>query len=176
MEGKPVSDLVFIVFDDEPKAEEVRNKVLDLQKEYLIEIEDAVIATRGEDGRIKLNQLLHPTTYGALSGAFWGMLIGWIFFMPFIGAAFGAAGGALGGAMTDVGINDEQMRQDARNALTPGKAGLFLLIRKMTTDKVLDDLKGEGGTVISTSFDHAKEEALKAALAAHVPPAPAKEG
>ena len=54
--------------------------------------------------------------------------------------------------------------------MTPGKAGLFLLIRKMTTDKVLDDLKGEGGTVISTSFDHAKEEALKAALAAHVRP------
>ena len=174
-QGAIKSDLVFIVFDNEAKAEEVRNKVLGLQKDYLIEIEDAVIAIRDENGHIKLNQLLHPTAYGAVSGAFWGMLIGWIFFMPFIGAAFGAAGGALGGAMTDVGINDNQMREDARKALTPGKAGLFLLIRKMTTDKVLDDLKGEGGTVISTSFDHAKEESLKAALAAHVP-APAKEG
>ena len=168
-----MSDLVFIAFDSEAKAEAVRDKVLDMQKEYLISVEDAVIATRDDQGRIKLNQLFHPAASGALSGAFWGMLIGWIFFLPFVGAAAGAAGGAIGGALTDVGINDDQMRKDAQAALTPGKAGLFLLIRKMTTDKVLDDLKGVGGTVISTSFDHAKEEALKEALAGRIPTAPA---
>ena len=168
-----MSDLVFIVFDTEAKAEEVRAKVLDMQKEYLIDVEDAVIATRDDNGRIKLNQLMHPTASGALSGAFWGMLIGWIFMLPFVGAAAGAAGGAIGGALTDVGINDDQMKQDAQAALTPGKAGLFLLIRKMTTDKVLDDLKGVGGTVIRTSFDHAKEEALREALAGKVPTPPA---
>ena len=168
-----MSDLVFIVFDSEAKAEEVRAKVLDLQKDYLIEVEDAVIAHRDDKGRIKLNQLMHPTTSGALSGAFWGMLVGWIFMLPVVGAAVGAAGGALGGALTDVGINDDQMRQEAQAALTPGKAGLFLLIRKMTTDKVLEDLKGVGGTVIRTSFDHAKEQALQAALSGQVPAPPA---
>lgn len=168
-----MSDLVFIAFDNEQQAEEVRTKILELQQEYLIDIGDAVIATRDEKGRIKLNQLFHTTGAGALSGAFWGMLIGWIFFLPFVGAAAGAAGGALGGALTDVGINDDQMRQDAQAALTPGKAGLFLLIRKMTTDRVLDDLKGLGGTVIRTSFDHAKEEALKEALAGKIPALPA---
>ena len=168
-----MSDLVFIVFDSEAEAEDVRTKVLDMQKDYVISVEDAVIATRDDKGRIKLNQLMHPAAAGALSGAFWGMLIGWIFFLPFVGAAAGAAGGALGGALTDVGINDDQMRQDAQAALTPGKAGLFLLIRKMTTDRVLDDLKGLGGTVIRTSFDHAKEEALKEALAGKIPALPA---
>ena len=79
------------------------------------------------------------------------------------------AGGALGGALVDVGINDQDMKQQANEALKPGTAGLFLLIRKMTTDKVLEDLKGAGGTVIRSSFDHAKENALRAALAAHVP-------
>ena len=161
-----MSDLVFIAFDSEAKAEEVRSKVLEMQREYLIEIEDAVIATRDDKGRIKLNQLMHPTATGAVSGAFWGMLIGWIFFLPVVGAAVGAASGALGGALVDVGINDNQMREEAQAALTAGKAGLFLLIRKMTTDKVLDDLKGVGGTVIRTSFDHAKENELRAALAA----------
>jgi uncharacterized membrane protein len=156
---------VFIAFDSEAKAEEVRAKILDMQKEYLIDIGDAVIATRDADGRIKLNQLFHTTTAGALSGAFWGMLIGWIFLMPFIGAAVGMAGGALGGAFTDIGINDNQMKQAAQQSLTPGKAGLFLLIRKMTTDKVLADLKGVGGTVVRTSFDHTKEDELRAALA-----------
>jgi uncharacterized membrane protein len=164
-----MSDLVFIVFDSEEKAEEVRSKILDMSKEYLIDVGDAVIATRDQRGRVKLNQLMHTTAAGALSGAFWGMLIGWIFLMPLVGAALGAAGGAVGGAMTDVGMNDRQMKQAARDAMQPGKAGLFLLIRKMTTDKVLADLKGVGGTVIRTSFDHAKEEALKEALAGHLP-------
>ena len=168
-----MSDLVFIVFDSEAKAEEVRSKVLEMQREYLIEVEDAVIATRDDKGRIHLNQMVNTTATGAVSGALWGTLIGWIFLMPVVGAAVGAASGALGGALTDVGINDNQMRADAQAALTPGKAELFLLIRKVTADKVLEDLRGVGGTVIRTSFDHAKEEALKAALAGTAPAAPA---
>ena len=163
-----MSDLVFIAFDTEKHAEEVREKVLAMQKEYLIDVEDAVIAVRDENGRVKLNQLLHPTATGALSGAFWGMLVGWIFMLPLAGAAVGAAGGALGGALVDVGINDDDMRRQANEALKPGTAGLFLLIRKMTTDKVLEDLKGVGGTVVRTSFDNAKEEALREALAGHI--------
>jgi uncharacterized membrane protein len=73
-----------------------------------------------------------------------------------------------------VGINDQEMKTQANEALKPGTAGLFLLIRKMTTDKVLEDLKGIGGTVIRTSFDHAKENALKEALAGHVLTEPVK--
>ena len=170
-----MSDLVFIAFDSEKKAEEVRDKVLEMSKEYVIDIGDAVIVTRDEKGRVKLNQFMHPAAGGAVSGAFWGMLIGWLFAMPLAGAAFGAAGGALGASLVDVGINDQDMKRQANEALKPGAAGLFLLIRKMTTDKVLEDLKGVGGTVIKTSFDHAKEEALKEALKPHLPPAePAK--
>ena len=96
-----------------------------MQREYLIEVEDAVVVTRDDSGRVKLNQLMHPAAAGALSGAFWGMLIGWIFFLPFVGAAAGAAGGALGGALTDVGINDDQMRQEAQAALTPARPACF---------------------------------------------------
>ena len=44
-------------------------------------------------------------------------------------------------------------------------AGLFLLIRKLTADKVLEDFKGVGGTVIRSSFSHEQEEKLQAALA-----------
>ena len=171
-----MSDLVFIAFESEKHAEEVREKVLEMQREYLIEVEDAVIAVRDENGRVKLNQLIHPARTGAVSGAFWGMLIGWLFLMPVAGAAVGAAGGALGGSLVDVGINDDDMKRQANEALKPGTAGLFLLIRKMTTDKVLEDLKGVGGTVIRTSFDNAKEEALRKALEAPAqpPPSPAQ--
>lgn len=159
-----MSDLVFIAFDSEQKAEEVRERVLGMQREYLIEVGDAVIAVRDENGRVKLNQLVSTTAAGAASGAMWGALIGLIFMMPLAGAAVGAAGGALGGALTDVGINDDDMKRQANEALKPGTAGLFLLIRKMTTDKVLEDLKGVGGTVIRSSFDHALEAKLQQAL------------
>jgi uncharacterized membrane protein len=67
-----------------------------MQKEYLIEMTDAVIAVKDDKGRVKLNQLLNTTAVGAVSGTFWGTLIGLIFLMPLAGAALGAAGGAIG--------------------------------------------------------------------------------
>jgi uncharacterized membrane protein len=160
-----MSDLVVIVYPTEAKAEEMREKLLTLQKEYLIEIGDAVIAVKHQDGQVKLNQLLNTTAMGAASGGFWGMLIGLIFMMPLLGAALGAASGALGGALTDFGINDTFMK-DLSASLQPDNAALFVLIRKMTGDKVLEAIKGTGGVVLKTSLDHSKEQALRDALAA----------
>ena len=159
-----MSDLIVVVFPTEAKAEEVRQKLLGMQKEYLIELDDAVIAVKDDKGRVKLNQLLNTTKTGAVSGTFWGTLIGLIFLMPLAGAALGAASGAIGGALTDVGINDKWMK-DTASAIEPGTAALFVLVRKVTGDKVLEGLKGEGGTVLKTSLDHTKEAALRAALA-----------
>src|ERR1700682_496420 len=159
-----MADLVEIAFPSEEKAEQVRQKLLGMQKEYLIELSDAVIAVKQPNGHVKLNQLFNPTAAGAVSGTFWGALIGMIFLMPLAGAAIGAASGAIGGPLADVGINDQLMK-DAAQSLQSGNAALFLLIRKMTTDKVLAALRGEGGTVLHTSFDETKEEALRAALA-----------
>lgn len=161
-----MSDLVFIGFPTEQKAEEIRHKVLELQREYLIELGDAVVVVKDAQGRIKLNQLMNMTAAGAATGALWGTLIGFIFLMPLLGTALGAASGALGGKFSDFGIDDKFMKE-AAGALQPGTAGLFLLIRKMTADKVLADLKGSGGTLIRTSFDETKEAAIRAALADH---------
>jgi uncharacterized membrane protein len=107
--------------------------------------------------------LLNTTATGAVSGTFWGALIGLILLMPLVGAAIGAASGAIGGALTDVGINDRWIK-DVAVAIQPGTAALFLLIRKVTADKVLEGIRGEGGTVMRTSLDHTKEAALQAAL------------
>lgn len=159
-----MADLVFIAYPTEAKAEEVRKRVLELQKEYLIELGDAVVVVKDPAGQIKLNQLVNTTAAGAMSGAVWGALIGLIFLNPLLGSAVGAASGALGGKLTDVGISDAFMK-DAASALQPGTAGLFLLIRKITADKVLADLKGSGGVVMKTSYDETKEATLRAALA-----------
>ncbi|WP_373504702.1 DUF1269 domain-containing protein [Aestuariivirga sp.] len=163
-----MSDLVFIAFPSEQRAEEVREKVLEMQKEYLIDLGDAVVAVKDDKGRIKLNQLMNTTAAGAASGAMWGSIIGLLFLNPLLGAAVGAGSGALGGKLTDVGINDQFMK-DSASALRPGTAGLFLLIRKMTADKVLVYLNGLGGTVMKTSFDETKEGELRKALAGQSP-------
>jgi uncharacterized membrane protein len=160
-----MSDLVVIVYETEAKAEEMRKKVFDLQKEYLIELGDAAIAVKQPDGNVKLNQLLNTTAAGAASGGLWGLLIGMIFLNPLLGVALGAASGALSGALSDYGVNDKFMK-GLSESLKPGNAALFLLIRKVTGDKVLEAVKGTGGTVLKTSLDDSKEKALRDALAA----------
>ena len=159
-----MSDLLVIEFPTEAKAEEVRQTLLGMQKDYLIELGDAVIATKCDAGQVKLNQLYQPVKAGAVSGLFWGSLVGLLFMMPLVGAAVGAASGALSGKFTDVGINDDFMKE-AGKTLQSGNAALFLLIRKMTADKVLAALHGSGGKVLRSSFDETKEEAIREALA-----------
>jgi uncharacterized membrane protein len=160
-----MSDLLVIAFPTEAEAEAARTRVLGLQKEYLIELGDAVVALKQPDGTVKLNQLFQPVATGAASGALWGSLIGLLFLNPLAGAAIGAASGALGGKLTDLGINDPFMREVGAS-LDSGKAALFLLIRKMTADKVMAALAGEGATIMRSSFDETKEADLQAALAA----------
>jgi uncharacterized membrane protein len=159
-----MSDLVAIVYPTEAKAEEVRQRLLRLQKEYLITISDAVIAVKTDAGGIKLNQLVNTTAMGAMTGSFWGLLIGVIFLNPIIGIALGAASGALGGALTDFGIDDAFMKE-LSGSLHTGNAALFVLIKNMTADKVLKEIKDAGGTVLKTSLDETKEQALRDALA-----------
>jgi uncharacterized membrane protein len=169
-----MSDLVVIVYPSEAKAEEVRQRLLSLQKEYLISINDAVIAVKGADGNVKLNQLVNTTAMGAASGSFWGLLIGLVFLNPLIGVAVGAASGALGGALSDFGINDAFMK-DLSTKIDAGNAALFVLIKNMTADKVLREIQDAGGTVLKTSLDDTKEQKLRDALAkaaAAPPPIP----
>jgi len=166
-----MSDLIVIGYDDKFKAEEMRTQLLKLQKEYLIDLEDAVVAVKDDSGKVKLHQTFNVTAAGALSGGFWGTLIGLIFLNPLIGLAAGAGAGALSGALTDVGINDNFMK-DLAATFKNGSSLLFVLVRKSTPDKVLAEIQGSGGKVIKTSLTHEQEQKLQAALdAGKVPPA-----
>lgn len=162
--GRPQNaQLIVIAYDDQHKAEEARLKFLRLQKDYLIDLEDAVVAVRKPDGKIRLNQSANLTANGAIQGTFWGVLIGILLCNPLLGGAIGAGAGALVGALSDVGIDDQFMRELAE-ALSPGSSALFVLVRVAAQDKVLEALSGAGGKVLKTSLTHADEERLQAAL------------
>ena len=154
---------VAVAYDDMYTAEEVRLRLLRMQKEYLIDLEDAVVAVRDEKGKVKLHQINNMTAAGAVSGSFWGLLIGLIFMNPLLGLAAGAAGGALSGALTDIGIDDNFMKHLAAE-LKPGASVLFVLVKHFTPDKVMVELEGTGGRVLKTSLSHEDEAALQAVL------------
>jgi uncharacterized membrane protein len=160
-----MSTLVVIDYESELKAEEVRIALLKMQKEYLIDLDDAVVVVRDKSGRIRLRQLYNLTAAGAARGGFWGALIGLLFLNPLFGFAIGAAAGAVSGALTDVGIDDNFMRS-LGETLKPGTAALCVLIRQMTPDKVLAEMQKYGGTLIKTNLCNENEAKLRDALAA----------
>ena len=159
-----MADLVLIAYDSEATAEAARKKLLELQSEYLIELGDAVVAVRRDDGTVKLNQLINMTATGAASGAMWGSLVGLLFLNPLLGAAVGAGAGALSGKFSDIGINDQFMK-DAAASLTPGQAALCVIVRKVTADKVLPAMAHFGGKVLRTNLTTEQEQKLQSALA-----------
>ena len=160
-----MSNLVVIGYDGQFKAEEVRLMLLKMQKEYLIDLEDAVVAVKDDKGKVKLHQAVNLTAVGAAGGGFWGALIGLIFLNPLLGLAVGATAGAVSGALTDVGIDDKFMK-DLAETMLPGNSVLFILVRRATPDKVLEELKGTGGKVLKTSLSHDDEAKLQGALSA----------
>ena len=170
-----MSTLVVVSYPTQYKAEEVRLQLLKMQKEYLVDLEDAAIAVKQQDGKVKLHQLYNLTGTGAVSGGFWGLLIGLIFLNPLLGVAVGAGAGAVAGALSDVGINDKFMKELA-DQMQPGHSVLFVLFRSITLDKALEELRGTGGTVIQTSLSHDDEQRLRAALKGQdVPMSPAEQ-
>src|SRR5689334_13102107 len=102
-----MSDLIAVAYPDRPTAENVRRKLAELMTQHVIELEDAVVVTRDEQGKVHLHQTVRPAAQGAAGGALWGGLIGLVFLAPLLGMAVGAAAGGAAGALTDVGISDQ---------------------------------------------------------------------
>ena len=166
-----MSDLVAVAFKGEHTADEVLHKLQALQKEYLIDLEDACIVMRDQAGQVHLKQAINLARMGAatggIQGALWGTLIGLLFLNPLIGmvagAAVGAGSGALAGSLSDYGINDEFIRS-VGSTIEPGSSALFVLVRSVTADRVLPELQPFQGTVLRTSLSNEQEARLQQAL------------
>ncbi len=158
-----MSSLIAVGFKDEFTAEAVMLELRKLQQEHLIDLEDAAIAIRNKEGKVRIKQTQELTTSGAVSGGLWGLLFGFIFFNPLLGWAAGAIAGGVSGALTDIGIDDNFIRE-VGSTITPGTSAIFVLVRKATSDKVLEDLSKFQGTVLKTSLSHEDEAKLQAIL------------
>jgi uncharacterized membrane protein len=144
----------------------MRDALVGLQKQELIALADAAVVVRNEDGKVKVKQANNLVGAGALGGAFWGMLIGLLFFAPWLGLAVGAITGAITGKLSDFGIDDSFIKE-VGETIEPGHSALFLLINRWTEDKVMDALKGFDAEVLRTNLSAEDEAKLKEVFGAH---------
>jgi uncharacterized membrane protein len=158
-----MSDLVVVGFDDEKTAFRVRDKLAQMSKEHLVGLEDLVVVVRHQDGKTDIKQSTSLAGIGALSGSFWGLLIGLIFFVPVLGLAVGAIAGAIAGHFADYGIDDKFIK-DVSETVKPGNSAVFMLIKEVTPDKFLKEMAEFKGTVIRTSMTAENEAKLKEAF------------
>jgi uncharacterized membrane protein len=162
---RTLADLVVVAFDNASGADQVRDAMVQMQKDHIVTLEDAAVVVRKADGKVKVKQATSLVGAGAMGGAFWGMLIGLLFLAPWLGLAIGALSGALGGKFADIGV-DDQFIKEVGGTIQPGHSALFLLIREATPDRLLEELQPYKGTVLKTSLSKENEAALKATFGA----------
>lgn len=160
-----MSELIVFAFPSETGASEMDETIHQLKKEELMVLADAATVVRKPDGKIKVKQATNLVGAGAVGGAFWGMLIGFLFWVPWLGLAIGAVTGAITGKLSDYGINDDFIKE-VGETIQPGGSALFLLISKWTEDKSLEKLNKFNATIVRTSLSKEEELKLKAAFGA----------
>jgi len=166
-----MSTLIVLDFDGIRTADEVLNKVRSLQKEHLVDLEDACVVERDSAGKIHIKQAVNLTAIGATSGgtwgALWGALVGILFLNPLagmaVGAIAGAGAGAVSGSLNDYGINDNFIRK-LGETIPVDSSALFVLVKSVTEDKVLAEIEPYKPRVLKTSLSNEDEAKLKAAL------------
>ena len=152
-------------FPDVNGADQAITRLQDLQRQQLINIQDAAVVS-WENGKKKpkTRQLNNLAGAGALGGAFWGMLFGLIFFVPLLGAAVGAAVGAMSGSMADVGIDDGFIN-GVKQRVTPGTSALFLLTSDAVIDRVKEVFSGANAELITSNLSNEQEAKLREVFA-----------
>ncbi|HTF41126.1 MAG TPA: DUF1269 domain-containing protein [Propionibacteriaceae bacterium] len=166
-----MSKLLVFGVDSPATAEKVLDLARDLAKQQLLELADAAWVERTQDGGVKLHQSVNLTAMmagsGAVTGALWGTLIGLLFLNPVagavVGAGVGAGTGAVTGKLTDIGVNDDLIREIGQT-LEPGKAAVFFLARNATVDRVIEAIKPYNPKVIQTNLSVDSEKELIEAL------------
>ncbi|MBP0449233.1 DUF1269 domain-containing protein [Kitasatospora sp. NPDC056181] len=145
-------------------ADEALGTLKELQHQELIKVQDGAVITWPDGARKpRTRHLSDMTGMGAVGGAFWGFLLGMIFFVPILGAAMGAAGGALGGHLAHLGIDDDFIRQ-VREKVTPGTSALFVLSSDAVLDRVRSAFEGRHAELLETNLSADEEARLREAF------------
>ena len=154
-----MSELIIIGYDDHATAERAQSKVIELQRNFVLNLSGLAVVRVDEDGKKHIDTPGSIVGVSAASGALWGMIIGLLFLVPGVGLLVGGAWGALAGLAGKAGIN-RSLRERVDGLLTPGKSALVVMAKKLTEDKFAAAMAEFGGTVLKTSLSDEAENEL----------------
>ena len=133
-----MATLSVLKFDDPGGAYRVLIALQGMQERQMITLEGATVVSWPEGNKKpKVSQIHGTSDVGAISDAFWGFLIGVIFFVP----SLGVGSGALRSPLAEVGIDDDFIGQ-VRERVTEGTSALFALTSGVTA---LDEVVAGAG-------------------------------
>jgi len=180
-------DLIVVGFPGKHRAAEVLGQLQQMNEQWTINLDDAVAVYRTDDGRLRVDQSVQPTTAeGGAMGGLLGALLGGLLAAPFtmgvsaaataaaVGAGaigFGTIGAAMGSVdaedwKNEYGVSEDFVRQ-VGGVVQPGTSAVFALIRTQEDPVVLAQrFSGYGGTVLRTSLPPAKAERVQQTIAA----------
>ena len=156
-------DMVVLAFNSEDGADQGRQKLVELNDEYVLDLVDAVEVVRHADGKVKVKNIRDLAGIGALGGAFWGLLFGLLFFVPALGVAVGAVSGAIAGHFAQFGVSKDFLKQ-IEDSVKPGTSALAIIAENVTVDKVVQALSPLHPKVIRSSLSTAQEAKLNEAF------------
>jgi uncharacterized membrane protein len=162
-----MTDMVVLAFDSENGADQGRQKLVELNDQYVLNLVDAVEVVRHADGKIKMKSIRNLTGAGAMGGAFWGLLVGILFLMPVFGIAVGAVSGAIAGHFAHFGVSREFLKQ-IEDTVKPGTSALAIIATNVTVDKAVQVLSPLHPKVIRSSLSTEQEAKLNEAFGSHV--------
>jgi uncharacterized membrane protein len=154
-----MSTIIAIAYPNKEIADEVYTTVNRLQAMGLMDLMDACVALKKENGKVKLEQAFNLPMIGAANGIFLGALVGLFFMVPGLGAVAGIIAGSIGGILTDIGLNDQFMK-DLSSEVQTGNSVLFLYVRDATVDRVVPEIAQHGGKILYTSLSVEQEKQL----------------
>ena len=160
-----MAELVVLVFAGEEGALQARDRLLEIQRHRMLQLADAAVVVRRQDGKVRVKQLHNLVGPGTFGGAFWGLFIGLLFAVPWLGLALGAAAGAGIASLSDFGIEDKFIRKVGAT-IEPGRSALFLLVHRANLVTFQDELKPFNPTVLQTSLSDEDEAKLREAFGA----------
>ncbi|MFL6161091.1 MAG: DUF1269 domain-containing protein [Jatrophihabitantaceae bacterium] len=158
-----MSTLVAIGYPDEATGSAAGDEAQRLAKDLVLQPDAIAVIRRDKEGKYHVTTTDHMVGAGTTGGMFWGLLFGFLFFVPVLGMAIGAGLGALMGKVGKTGI-DKGFQDQVRGMLTPGTSALFLVLESATTDKAIEAMSKFGGTVLKSSLSKDAEAELQEAL------------
>lgn len=161
-----MTDMVVLAFDSEKGADQGRQKLVELNNEYLLNLVDAVEVVRLANGKVKVKNIRNLTGAGAMGGAFFGLLFGLLFFAPVLGVAVGAVSGAIAGHFAQFGVSGDFLKQ-VEDSVNSGTSALAILASNVTVDKVVQALTPLHPKVIRSSLSTEQEAKLNEAFGSH---------